>query len=221
MTLLWTEPIGSIPRPLPLIEALAACAAGLVSQAEVDRLGAEAVRDTIRCFEATGSPVITDGEQRKAHNFASYCVDGLPNLSPDGFELHFVDHVRQFPRLRSGPFHYHRSAAAYLGEALGQARRPVKQAVISPSALSLMYPAEEITGYSRDAFISDLLGEHENEVRACLALGAHSVQIDFTEGRLAYKLDPTGGVLNGFIHLNNLALGRFTSSERERLGVHT
>ena len=221
MTPIPTEPIGSIPRPLPLIEALAACAAGRIGQAEVDGLAAEAVRDTIRRFEATGSPVIGDGEQRKAHNFASYCVDGLPNLAPDGFELHFVDHVRRFPRLTSGPFRYRHSAATDLRAALGQTRRPVKQAVISPSALSLFYPHDDIDGYPRDAFIAELLREHEAEVRDCLALGAHSVQIDFTEGRLAYKLDPSGGVLNGFIHLNNLALGRFTPLERSRLGVHT
>jgi len=45
---------------------------------------------------------------------------------------------------------------------------PVKQAVISPSALSLMYPAEKIRDYSREQFIDDLLREHETEVRRCL-----------------------------------------------------
>ena len=34
---------------------------------------------------------------------------------------------------------------------------PLKQAVISPSALSLMYPAEEIPGYTREQFLEDLL----------------------------------------------------------------
>jgi hypothetical protein len=38
---------------------------------------------------------------------------------------------------------------------------PIKQAVISPSALSLMYPAENLPGYTREEFINDLLGEHE------------------------------------------------------------
>jgi 5-methyltetrahydropteroyltriglutamate--homocysteine methyltransferase len=98
---------------------------------------------------------------------------------------------------------------------------PVKQAVISPSALSLMYPATEIAGYSRQEFIDDLLREHETEVRRCLAKGAHKVQIDFTEGRLAIKLDPTGTLLNSFIGLNNLVLSRFTDDERQRIGAHT
>src|ERR1700738_1591807 len=98
---------------------------------------------------------------------------------------------------------------------------PVKQAVISPSALSLMYPAEKIPDYSREQFIDDLLSKHETEIRRCLKKGAHKVQIDFTEGRLAVKIDPSGNLLNSFIDLNNLALSRFSAEERARIGVHT
>jgi 5-methyltetrahydropteroyltriglutamate--homocysteine methyltransferase len=181
----------------------------------------EAIRDTIARFEATGSPVITDGEQRKYHNFGTYCVDGLPNIAPDGFKLPFVHHTRQWPRLTAGPFHYLMSADKFIDVAKRYARVPIKQAVISPSALSLMYPAEPIPGYSRDEFIEDLLNEHENEIRRCLNKGVHNVQIDFTEGRLAVKLDPTGELLNSFIHLNNLALSRFSAAERQKIGVHT
>jgi 5-methyltetrahydropteroyltriglutamate--homocysteine methyltransferase len=98
---------------------------------------------------------------------------------------------------------------------------PVKQAVISPSALSLMYPADEIPGYTREQFIDDLLREHETEVRDCLKKGAHKVQIDFTEGRLAVKIDPSGDLLHSFVDLNNLALSRFSDEDRRRIGVHT
>ena len=105
--------------------------------------------------------------------------------------------------------------------ALKYAHRPVKQAVISPSALSLMYPPEEIPGYSREQFIEDLLREHETEVRNCLRKGAYRVQVDFTEGRLAIKIDPSGELLHRFIDLNNLALSRFSAEDRTRIGVHT
>jgi methionine synthase II (cobalamin-independent) len=98
---------------------------------------------------------------------------------------------------------------------------PLKQAVISPSALSLMYPADEIPGYSREEFIQDLLHEHETEIRNCLRKGAHKVQIDFTEGRLAVKIDPSGELLHSFIDLNNLGLARFSAEDRQRIGVHT
>jgi 5-methyltetrahydropteroyltriglutamate--homocysteine methyltransferase len=214
-----TEPIGSIPRPLELIAAISTRDG---TDPALDPLYEEAIRDTIERFEATGSPVITDGEQRKYHNFWTYSVQGLPNTAPDGFKIPFsAGHTRRMPRLTGGPFRYMRRADTYLDVALRYAHVPVKQAVISPSALSLMYPAEELPGYSREEFIQDLLHEHESEMRSCLQKGAHKVQIDFTEGRLAVKIDPSGNLLQSFIDLNNLALARFSAAERQRIGVHT
>jgi 5-methyltetrahydropteroyltriglutamate--homocysteine methyltransferase len=214
-----TEPIGSIPRPLDLIERVAK---GDSEDPDLAALYEDAIRDTIERFEATGSPVVTDGEQRKYHNFATYCIQGLPNTAPDGFKIAFSDgHTRRLSRLTRGPFRYMRYADDYLDVAMRYAHVPVKQAVISPSALSLMYPAESIPDYSRQQFIHDLLNEHETEIRRCLNKGAHKVQIDFTEGRLAVKIDPSGDLLNSFIDLINLALSRFSPEERRRIGVHT
>jgi 5-methyltetrahydropteroyltriglutamate--homocysteine methyltransferase len=84
-----------------------------------------------------------------------------------------------------------------------------------------MYPADPIAGYSRDEFIEDLLTEHEKEIRGCLEKGAARVQIDFTEARLAMKIDPSGELLTTFIDLNNLAMERFSDRERKLIGVHT
>ena len=214
-----TEPIGSIPRPPELIRAFTEkdC-----DDPDLTPLYEEAIRDTIARFEATGSPVVTDGEQRKYHNFWTYPVHGLPNTEPDGFRIPFAaGHARRMPRLTAGPFRYRRYADTFLEFAQRFATVPVKQAVISASALSLMYPADGIPGYAREAFIADLLDEHEGEMRRCLAKGAHKVQIDFTEGRLAMKVDPSGNLLNSFIDLNNLALARFSADERGRIGFHT
>jgi len=74
-----TEPIGSIPRPPELIAAIAA--AGDFADPALDPLYENAVRETIEEFEATGSPVITDGEQNKYHNFCTYCIHGSPNTA--------------------------------------------------------------------------------------------------------------------------------------------
>jgi len=219
MTTIPTEPIGSIPRPLALIDAIADRDG---NDPSLDPLYQAAIRDTIEQFEETGSPVITDGEQRKYHNFWTYCVHGLANTAPDGFQIPFsAGHVRRMPRLTAGPFRYRRYADSYLDVAMRYAHRPVKQAVISPSALSLLYPDGEIPNYSREQFLDDLLTEHEGEVRRCLQKGAHKVQIDFTEGRLAVKIDPTGKLLHSFIDLNNLALSRFSAEERRSIGIHT
>jgi 5-methyltetrahydropteroyltriglutamate--homocysteine methyltransferase len=213
-----TEPIGSIPRPVDLIERVSK---GDIDDPNLAPLFEEAVRDTIKRFEAAGSPVVTDGEQRKYHNFCTYSVYGLPNTAPDGFKIPFSDgHTRRLSRLTRGPFRYRRYADCFLDVAMRYAHVPVKQAVISPSALSLMY-SERIPDYSREQFIEDLLNEHETEIRRCLKKGAHKVQVDFTEGRLAVKLDPSGNLLNSFIDLNNLALSRFSPEERRRIGVHT
>jgi 5-methyltetrahydropteroyltriglutamate--homocysteine methyltransferase len=216
-----TEPIGSIPRPPALIEAVARNG-GRTDDPALEPLFDAAVRDSIARFEATGSPVVTDGEQRKYHNFWDYCVHGLPNMAPDGFKIPFAaGHTRRMPRLTSAPFRYKEYADTYLAVAQRYAKGPVKQAVISPSALSLLYPDEPIPGYTRGQFLDELLDEHVGEVKRCLGRGAHAVQIDFTEGRLAVKLDPTGTLLASFIDLNNLALARFTPEERKRIGVHT
>src|SRR5687768_12111820 len=99
-----TEPIGSIPRPPHLMEALAHRDG---ADPSLEELYEEAVKDTIERFEATGSPVITDGEQRKYHNFWTYSVQGLPNTSSDGFKIPFkAGHTRRMLRLTGGPFRY-------------------------------------------------------------------------------------------------------------------
>ena len=93
-----TEPIGSIPRPVALIKAVAD---GTITDPDHDPAYEAAVKDTIERFEATGSPVITDGEQRKFQNFWTYSVHGLSNTAPDGFKIPFTaGHTRRMPRLK-------------------------------------------------------------------------------------------------------------------------
>ena len=215
-----TEPIGSVPRPVELVEGMKAFGEGKIPRAVLDALFDDAVRDTIRRFEETGSPIITDGEQRKP-SFATYPIHGLENLAGGGVTIPFEDgHTRQLPVLTAGPFRYATHAVTYLEGARQFAHRPLKQAVISASALSLLYPQAGIANYPREAFIEDLVSEAEADIRGCLAAGA-TVQIDFTEGRLSVKLDPSKQLLNAFVDLNNRVLERFTSEERRRIGVHT
>ena len=216
-----TEPIGSIPRPQALIDTVVSFQAGQVGREALDVAYAEALRDTIQRFEDTGSPVLTDGEQTKPSFATSIQLSGLENLAPDGVESPFADgHTRQLPRLTAGPFRYGVHAAGYLIAAKGHTKKPVKQAVISASALSLLYPAAGLAGYSREEFLADLIDEAEADIRGALDAGAASVQIDFTEGRLSLKLDPSGGLLRNFVALNNQVLERFSPEERLRIGVH-
>jgi 5-methyltetrahydropteroyltriglutamate--homocysteine methyltransferase len=216
-----TEPIGSIPRPAQLIGAGQDLAAGQITDRDYARLADAAVRLIIEELEATGSPVITDGEQGKP-SFATYPLAGLEALAPDGVVIGFADgHTRQLPRLTAGPFRYAHHADRYLELARRYAHVPVKQPVIAASALSLIYPPDGIDGYPREAFLADLVREAAADIRGALDGGAHSVQIDFTEGRLAVKLDPSGQLLRSFIDLNNQVLAQFSAEERQRIGVHT
>jgi 5-methyltetrahydropteroyltriglutamate--homocysteine methyltransferase len=215
-----TEPIGSIPRPQALQAGMQAAAAGTISAGELNALFDDAVRDTLRRFEETGSPVVTDGEQRKP-SFATYPVAGLTTLASGGVTIPFRDgHTRQLPVLTESPFRYATPAWSYLDGARGQTKAQLKQAVISASALSLMYPQDGIAGYPREAFLDDLVTEAAAEIRGCIERGA-TVQIDFTEARLSIKLDPSKGLLDSFVDLNNRVLGQLTDQERARVGVHT
>lgn len=230
-----TEPVGSLPRPSKLQAAYAAYDAGKITREELIREQDAACLDSIRRMEATGSPIISDGEQRMS-SFATYPLTdtlagtGLAaHLAPDGqyFAIFTDGHHRQLPRLTGGPFRYKTYAAEFTEKAVRMATKPVKQAVIAPSMLALLYPLDgEVKGYSREQFLVDLCNECEKDIRMAFKAGAKRVSIDFTEGRLACRNDPknpwTGRrMLPHFIELNNRVIDRFTPEERRNIGIHT
>jgi methionine synthase II (cobalamin-independent) len=231
-----TEPVGSLPRPSKLQAAYADYDAGKIDQGQLEAEQDEAVQDSITRGEATGAPIISDGEQRWS-SFATYAITdtlagtGLADhLAGDGgqFFAIFADgHNRQLPRLTGGPFRYKTYAADTLAKSIPFARKPMKQAVIAPSMLALLYPLnDEVEGYSREEFEEDLVSECEKDIRRAFDAGAVRVSIDFTEGRLATRADPrnpwTGaGMLPHFIELNNRVLERFSAEERANIGMHT
>ncbi|SJM92755.1 cobalamin-independent methionine synthase II family protein [Crenothrix polyspora] len=216
-----TETIGSIPRPPELLTAIEQFRSGKLSQDQLDGYYDAALKDTIARLEATGSPVISDGEQTKS-SFATYPLVNLNNIAADGISIPFEDgHTRQLPKLTSGPFKYGIHAGTYVKAAKRYAHNPIKQAVISASALSLLYPAEGMPDYSQTQFLDDLVSETVSDIRSCFDAGAYRVQIDFTEGRLSVKLDNSKALLQHFIQLNNRVLAHFTPDERQRIGVHT
>lgn len=229
------ENVGSLPRPQKLQTAIADYDSGKITYEQLQQVQDEACRDSVQRMEATGQPIVSDGEQR-ASSFATYPIvqtlagKGLaPNLSPDGqyFAIFDDGHHRQLPRLISGPFRYQTYAAELFRRSLPLASKPMKQAVIAPSMLYLLYPLEkELPDYSKEQFEDDLVDECEKDIRKCFESGAVRVSIDFTEGRLALKNDPrnpwTGRqLLDKFIQLNNRVLRRFSAQERKNIGIHT
>jgi methionine synthase II (cobalamin-independent) len=231
-----TEPVGSLPRPGRLQQAYAQYDAGEISREQLESEQDAAVRDSIEHLEATGAPIISDGEQRWS-SFATYAIadtlagtglaDNLAGAGGQYFAIFADGHKRQLPRLTGGPFRYQTYAADTLKKSIALAHTPMKQAVIAPSMLALLYPLDEaIPGYTREQFEADLIDECEKDIRQAFAAGAARVSVDFTEGRLATRNDPrnpwTGrNMLPHFIELNNRVMDRFTAQERARIGVHT
>ena len=230
-----TEPVGSLPRPMKLQEAYRDYDAGRIKLAQLEELQEEAAKDSIQRMEATGAPIISDGEQRWS-SFATYPVTdtlagtGLAkNLGGGGqyFAIFADGHNRQLPKLTGGPFKYKAYAADSLKKSIKLATKPMKQAVIAPSMLALLYPLDEdVPGYSRTQFESDLVDECEKDIRQAFAAGAVRVSVDFTEGRLACRNDsrnPWTGrqMLGHFVELNNRVFARFTADERTNIGLHT
>jgi methionine synthase II (cobalamin-independent) len=230
-----TELVGSLPRPMKLQEAYADYDEGKISFADLQTAQDAAAEDSIKRLEATGEPIVTDGEQRES-SFATYNLTdtlagtGLADgLAGDGqfFAIFDDGHNRQLPRITKGPFRYKTYASEYVAKNRMIATHPVKQAVISPSMMMLLYPLDgEIDGYSRDAFLMDCVDEAEKDIRQCFAAGAARVSVDFTEGRLANKNDSrnpwTGkNMLQDFIDLNNQLFARFSAQERMNIGLHT
>ena len=230
-----TEPVGSMPRPSKLQEAYAAYDEGKIDKAALEQEQEAAVKDTIDRYESTGAPIISDGEQRWS-SFATYPITdtlagtGLaPTLGPGGqFFAIFADgHGRQLPKLERGPFEYVNYASDSLTKSIAYAKKPMKQAVIAPSMLALLYPLKDpVEGYSREDFEAKLIDECERDIRQAFDAGAARVSVDFTEGRLATREDPrnpwTGaGLLPHFIELNNRVMARFSPEERVNIGIHT
>jgi methionine synthase II (cobalamin-independent) len=229
-----TEPVGSIPRPLNLQKAFAKFDAGNISKAELEKEQDAAVADTIKRFEATGSPIISDGEQRVS-SFATYPIAdtlagaGLAkNLAPGGqyFAIFADGHNRQLPKVTGGPFHYNFFAGELVKKAKKMTDRPLHQAVIAPSMMYLLYQLDgDVPGYPRKQFEDDIVNECEKDIRSCFDAGAARVVMDFTEGRLAPRNDPrnpwtTRNLLPFFIELDNRVFDRFTADERKNIGVH-
>jgi methionine synthase II (cobalamin-independent) len=230
-----TEPVGSLPRSARLQAAYADYDRGTITREQLRREQDAACLDSIERMEATGSPIVSDGEQRMS-SFATYpLADTLAgmgladHLAGDGqyFAIFADGHHRQLPRLTGGPFRYRTYAAEFSEAAVKMALKPLKQAVIAPSMLSLLYPLDsEIEGYLREQFLDDLCDECEKDIRGAFEAGAARVSIDFTEGRLACRNDPrnpwTGRqMLDGFIALNNRVIDRFSPEERRNIGIHT
>ena len=128
-----TEPVGSLPRPSWLQRAYAQYDAGEITREQLQAEQDKAVKDSIEHQEATGTPIISDGEQRWS-SFATYPIadtlagtglaDHLAGAGGQYFAIFADGHSRQLPKLTSGPFRYQTYAADTLRRSLPMAHKP-------------------------------------------------------------------------------------------------
>ena len=107
-----TEPVGSLPRPSSLQQAYGQYDAGEITRDQLEAEQDKAVKDSIEHLEATGAPIISDGEQRWS-SFATYAItdtlagtglaDHLAGTGGQYFAIFADGHKRQLPRLTGGP----------------------------------------------------------------------------------------------------------------------
>ena len=227
-----TEPVGSIPRPLKLQLAYANYDAKKIGKDQLEQEQDAAVADTLKRFEATGSPIITDGEQRVS-SFATYPIaDTLagsgwrPIWPPAGnislsLLMGTIDSYLSSPVARFATI----SMRATVKKAVKMTSMPIKQAVIAPSMMYLLYPLDgDLSDYPRQQFEDDIVDECEKDIRSCFAAGAARVVTDFTEGARPAKRPAqswtTRNLLPHFIELDNRVFDRFSAEERKAIGVH-
>lgn len=216
-----TTVVGSLPRPLELIEASKAYHDDRSEPNErrlksaIDRTLAENVR---RQAATDGLNEISDGEPWKRYGFALYPIQDAEESFrfEEGIPISFEDgHTRRLPLLVKKPA-LRESSVDHFHEAKPLAKdRPLKAAIISPSALALAYQ-KDVPGYSKDAFVQDVLEYLEADARKLLEAGASHVQVDVTEAPIFFQLAGKEGVRQ-VIDLNNELLGRLP---RERTQVH-
>lgn len=224
-----TEQVGSIPRPTNLQQAVLRADSGIVTAEELRGMQDVAVAETLERLRETGSQIVSDGEQRRT-SFAVYPLGDIPSAShvsdAEVFAVFADGHHRVLPKLTMFPFRFQSWAADDVAAARPMTDLDLKQAVISPSMLSLMIPDELNGDYSREDFIYDIVDGCAEDIRRCFAAGAQRVSIDFTEGRLALRNDlrspwAGAGALGGFIELMNRVLDKCDAEQRMAIGVHT
>ena len=223
-----TELVGwPLPRPMNSRRAYEAYDHGDITfdalQAEQD----EAAADSIRRFERVGEPIVTDGEQRES-SFATYPItDTLAGTGLAEFFAIFDDgHHRQLPRLTGGPFRYNVPRPSSSTKAI--ATHDVKQAVIAPSMLMLLYPLEgELDGYYAASSSSTTSATRSRRTSASASRPARCASRS-TSPRAGWPTRTTRATrgrtrtCSTSSSISTTAvIDRFSPDERRNIGIHT
>ena len=215
-----TEPIGSIPRPLELSRRSRATTATIRASIRSTRRRSGTPSSGSKRPARRSSPTASSASTTTSGPTASMgCRTPRPMASRSRSR---PATSRRMPRLTRGPV-----PLQALRRQLPR-RRDALRARAAEAGGHLAVRAEpDVSGRGHPRLLARAVHRRsaararDGDPRAVCAKGAYKVQIDFTEGRFAMKIDPSGELLHSFIDLNNLALSRFSADERQRIGVHT
>ena len=169
-----TEPIGSIPRPLELLEAVAASGAG---DPALDPLYAAALKDTMEQFEATGSPVITDGEQRR-ESYSNRLATALAGVDIDnpGTTINRSGRPIPVPRV-AGPIR--RTRAVEVRDVEFLRRNTTRRIKITlPGPFTMTQQAQDDHYGDEEAVAMAFAAAVNEEIRDLKTAGADVIQLD-------------------------------------------
>ncbi|MDF2118003.1 5-methyltetrahydropteroyltriglutamate--homocysteine S-methyltransferase [Roseiarcaceae bacterium H3SJ34-1] len=183
--------IGSLVRPLSLLEARRAHAAGTLDAKALRAVEDEAIRDVVRLQESTGIEVITDGEFRRGTYSDSFTVGGINGvrieLTEDAgwstSQSHGHRTARRIPRVVGkvswkGP--QNREDFAFLKSLTS---RTCKITLPGPAYIHYRSGRANIdkTAYpDLDTFWSDLVEAYHQEMRSLAEAGCTYLQLDET-----------------------------------------
>jgi 5-methyltetrahydropteroyltriglutamate--homocysteine methyltransferase len=190
-----SEVVGSLLRPVYLVEARKQFEAGQLSAADFKAVEDRAVQEAIALQEAAGIDVITDGELRR-YAFYGHLIEALEGFDKyGGWAIPFRDETGEqlvfkrpvvVERLR-----WRRSMCAeewvYFR---ARTKHPGKVTMISAQQAAAYYdPEKSKAAYpSRDAYLADIVDFSRREVEELVRLGCTYIQIDAPQ--YAALLDP-------------------------------
>jgi 5-methyltetrahydropteroyltriglutamate--homocysteine methyltransferase len=214
-----TSVVGSVTRPVWLIEARKAFDRGELDRNELNRLNDYAAELTIKELEKTGLDEISDGEQRRT-NFFEYLTEAVEGFESHRIPLQFGAETYWEPVLTGRIRWQDPAAVKELAFSKKFTDKPVKVALPAITRLLRFYPSEGIPQYSRDRFTEDLIRLLRFEHRSLLDAGVSSIQIDWPDVTPLSSLTDrreASQKLNEYLQLVNETIRDFPS---EKLHVH-
>jgi 5-methyltetrahydropteroyltriglutamate--homocysteine methyltransferase len=179
------EVIGSLLRPIELVDARDRHQRGELSSEEFKQIEDAAVLRAIRLQEDAGIDVITDGEQRR-YAFYGHLIESFDGFDPEGgWAIPFRDESGEELVLRRPvvveKLRWRRSMCAEEWTFLrATAKRPAKVTMISAQQAAAYYDPDKSKGAypTRDAYLADIVDISRREVDELVRLGCTYIQID-------------------------------------------